>query len=797
DLLLDEGIIKGISRFIHIPKDAIVINGKNKIVTPGLVDMHSHIGVDSWPMLVGTDDTNEMTSPATPMLRTLDAFNQDDLALPIVMSGGITTTLVLPGSANVMGGEAFVFKLRPIKSKSNEEALVNYNDQSNKMPWRYMKFACGENPKRVYGEQGKTPSTRMGSGYLMREMFSKASQLVREQDEWCDFLKDHFNEVDIRKGRVHSITKEFPTDIKLESLSNVIRGNVQPHIHCYEPEDLETVIRASEDYGFQIWAFHHALSAYRVPELIKRAGRYGFNVTVATFSDGWGYKKEAYEEDPRAPIILTEHNIPVALKSDHPVINSQTLMFEATKAYHNGLDAKHALASITSNPAKALGLGHKIGGIQIGMDADLVLWNEIPFTVGATPEQVIIDGILMFPEKYEDDENQELNAFDYNNPIQYPKIKNEHKKPKCYDGLKSFILKGVNQVIMNNSTKAMKIQKNKVLLIENGKITEIEEMSANKMNLKTVYADSKAWMIPGLIGVATKLGLNEIIQEDSTGDGNVKNIDPFKYEDYPRAIDGLTFEGKHLKRAFKGGITAAVSAPLLGSGIINGYSTSFFTNGNTAYLNEDIVNPVTALHLAVGYEYLDSTTTTISQQFLKIRQLFLKAIEQNSKDWPKATNLISQVIKGLIPVVVRAHNKDDIIRLIQLRNLIRDKFHQSGGFGLGLDLIILGGAEAWLVADELSYERIKVILQPVRCVPDTWSKRRCLTGAPLTKNTTFTVLNKAGVELGFAPDEDGEYAHNLIWEASWAYHQAKGELSEIEAIGLVSWNLQEMFHLNQ
>lgn len=808
DVLLKGGIIADIGHNFHIPKDAKIIQGRNKILTPGIVDMHSHIGVDSWPEMEGSDDTNEMTQPAYPQLRTLDGFNPNDMAIPRVVSGGVTTALVLPGSGNLMGGEAFVFKLRPIGNLTVESMLaqagVSSDGSDGEFKWRYMKFACGENPKRVYSSKGRSPTTRMGSAYIMREMFKKAAKLKHQQDDWCDYVEDHFSEQEIHSGTAKIINK-FPEDLKLESLSNVLRGNVQPHIHCYETEDLETLVRISEEFHFQIWAFHHALEAYKVPDLIHRAGRNGFNVTIATFSDGWGYKKEAYNGSPAGPLILASHNIPVAFKSDHPVINSQHLMYEATKAYNAGLDPSLALAAVTSVPAKALGLSHRIGSIAIGMDADVVLWDQVPFIIGAHPIQVFIDGIAQIPEQNSDKDFEKNNAeeYDISSPNPMPSVKNNPIIESQCKNVKTFVIEGLEKMIFNKTHQFSTLNKNNLkLVVHDGSIicaaesclVELSELKVAKKNIHHFDMGGHGWLVPGLVGVGTKLGLNEIIQEYTTGDGLNNKVVAMEDKSYPDAQDGLHYGGKHLDRAFRGGVTTAISAPLSESGVVSGFSVAFYTDGTQDY--RDISKPVASLHVQIGSNYFNKKES-VSGQINLLKRAFLKAIECRGSNLSRDNSSMAKALRGEIPVVVKVHNADDISHLIRLKKTIRSALHQldRSTEKLGLDLIILGGAESWIVADQLAHESIPVILQPARCVPDSWSKRRCLPGPPLSADSTFTALYRAGVEVGLAADEDAEYMRDLIWDASWAYNDANGNLTEIDAIGLVSWNLASMFHL--
>lgn len=274
--------------------------------------MRSHLGVYSWPEFEVTSDGNEITSPLVPQMRAIDGFNTHDPAINWVRSGGVTSSLVIPGSGELMGGEGYVFKLRKPRNNTAAEMLINYGVKPTEA-WRWMKMACGENPKNVFGSQGKAPFSRMGSAFLFRQRFAQAQNLLRRQDSWCESAQ-RINDKTFR------ITEAFPEAVEDESLVALLRGQVKLNIHCYETYDLEMLLRTSKEYGFNISTFHHALDAYRIPELIKESG-----VTIATFSDTWGYKKEAYQASVKSPAILAKHGIPVALKSDHPILNAVIL----------------------------------------------------------------------------------------------------------------------------------------------------------------------------------------------------------------------------------------------------------------------------------------------------------------------------------------------------------------------------------------------------------------------------------------------------------------------------------------
>ena len=366
DILWRDGRIAAMGKNLLARPDTHTIDIKGKIVTPGLVDMHSHLGVYAAPFAKAKQDGNEMTMPTTPFVRAIDAFDPEDLAIARAVEGGITTALILPGSGNVMGGQALYVKLF---GKTVAEMQV-----SN--PPRAMKWAMGENPKRVYGERTMMPSARLGHAWVMRQKLFDARDVRDLQDRWD------------RDSKSDAKAPPRPFRPDLEPLVALLRGEVLLQVHCYEVHDIETLLRVAEEFNFKVAAIHHALEAWKVPKLLKEHA-----VAVATFADLWGFKMEAYDASAFSPKILHEAGVRLALKTDHPVLDAKWFAFEAAKAHHYGLPEQAALQAVTRNPALAIGLGNRIGTLEVGRDADVLVWPQSPFAIGAQPERVFIDGV--------------------------------------------------------------------------------------------------------------------------------------------------------------------------------------------------------------------------------------------------------------------------------------------------------------------------------------------------------------------------------------------------------------------
>lgn len=285
DVLFQNGVIHEIAAtgtrdYDYMKHDDILILELNgDFVTPGLVDMHSHHGTSPWPSFKSNVDDNEIhpdTGPLTPMVRAFDGIKPNDPAIAIIASGGVTSSLILPGSGNIMGGEAVMIK-NLIKGgetgeENIEELLLEYN-VPKKDRRRYMKMACGENPSRVYSH------TRMGNAWILRKQLARAKDLRDRQDAWCAAAES-------ARRNGHAAAAEalvtytangeqtgLPLDLELDSTVAMLRDKIGINIHCYEPEDMEDMIQHSEEFGFRIQAFHHALEAWKIPETLKRSGQ--------------------------------------------------------------------------------------------------------------------------------------------------------------------------------------------------------------------------------------------------------------------------------------------------------------------------------------------------------------------------------------------------------------------------------------------------------------------------------------------------------------------------------------------
>ena len=391
-IVLENGRIAAIgpARDVVVPRGATTVDGAGKFVTPGLIDTHSHIGVYASPGVKATADGNEMTDPTTPYVFSEHSFWPQDPGIQRAVAGGVTTIQVLPGSGNVIGGRAVTLKLAP----RTEARAMRFPDAPNGL-----KMACGENPKRVYGDTGRQPMSRMGNIFKMRQAWIKArayrlSQVKYENDR--KIWDKKYEAAKDGKGDAPGAEPLGPDrDLGLETLADAMDGKILVHVHCYRADEMLQVLALSHELGFKVTSFHHAVEAYKIADVLARE-----NVAASMWSDWWGFKLEAWDS--------IEENIPmVAAAGGRAIVHSdsatviQRLNQEAAKALYAGKRAglkvseDDAITWVTRNPAIALGVADRVGTLEKGKMADVVLWDRIPLSTYASAERVWIDGALV------------------------------------------------------------------------------------------------------------------------------------------------------------------------------------------------------------------------------------------------------------------------------------------------------------------------------------------------------------------------------------------------------------------
>jgi imidazolonepropionase-like amidohydrolase len=408
DVLLQNGRVAAIGHNLDAPAESTIVDGRGKWVTPGLIDVHSHLGVYASPGVSANEDGNEMTSPVTPNVWAEHALWPQDPGFNTALAGGITAMQILPGSGNLIGGRGVTIK--------NVPATTYQAMKVPGAPWG-LKMACGENPKRIYGSKGNAPMTRMGNVAGYREAFLEAQTYMRSWDKYLathklpeegatapapEKKKKHglFSRHHDDDGKDEGEKKETEApdrDLAKDTLMGVMKGQILVHIHCYRADEMAIMLDLAKEFGFKISAFHHGVEAYKIADRLAAEG-----VCGALWADWWGFKMESLDGIEENIALVDRPAGSCAIVHSDSDEGIQRLNQEAAKAMAHakriGLDIppEHAIRWLTANPAHALGIDKQTGTLEPGKMADVVMWNGTPFSVYAHAEKVYIDGTLFY-----------------------------------------------------------------------------------------------------------------------------------------------------------------------------------------------------------------------------------------------------------------------------------------------------------------------------------------------------------------------------------------------------------------
>ena len=365
DILIKDGKIAAVGINVKAPADAQVIDASGQFVTPGIIDCHSHIAIDG--------GVNEGSVSVSSMVNIADVIDSDDISIYRDLAGGVTTANILHGSANAIGGQTEVIKLRwgqPAEKLPFEGALPG------------IKFALGENPKRsnFRADPPRYPATRMGVEETIRGAFTEARDYKKS---WDDYNKR------IATGEKNVIPPRG--DLKLDPLVEVLEGKRYVHAHCYREDEILMLLRVAKEFGFKIQTLQHVLEGYKVADEIAAAG-----TGASTFSDWWAYKVEAYDAIPYNAALMTRRGVVVSVNSDDAAEATHLNQEAAKSIRYGGLTHDEALKLVTLNPAIQLGIEKRVGTIDVGKDADLAVYNHDPMSDYAVVQKTLIDGRVYF-----------------------------------------------------------------------------------------------------------------------------------------------------------------------------------------------------------------------------------------------------------------------------------------------------------------------------------------------------------------------------------------------------------------
>ena len=406
DVLIQNGKITRVAQNINAPRGVEVIDASGQYVMPGIIDAHSHAGIDA---------VNEGTNPVTAEVFIGDAVDPFDITLYRALAGGCTSSHAMHGSANVIGGECETIKHR---WGTTDPEVMKMEDAP-----RTIKFALGENPTRVHGEgSNKVPGTRMGVEFVIREAFTKAQNYMAAWDKYNKEKASNPNAVPPKYSR------------RMETLADILRGEIIIHCHSYRADEIYMLMNVCKDFGVDKLVFQHVNEGFKVaPELAD------FGAGASIFADWWAYKFEVYYSTAYNAAILTKNGVTTSINSDSGDL-IRHLNHEAAKSQrYGGLSDEEALALITINPAKQLGIDDRVGSIEVGKDGDIAIFNNHPLSVYAVAQKTIVDGVVYFDiEKDPDDMRVDVDPEE-----SFPTFslfeKHDHDYDSCMEGTFEFL----------------------------------------------------------------------------------------------------------------------------------------------------------------------------------------------------------------------------------------------------------------------------------------------------------------------------------------------------------------------
>jgi imidazolonepropionase-like amidohydrolase len=760
---------------VATPPGAEEIDGTGLYVTPGIIDAHSHLGVLASPSSFANEDANEWSAPVTAEVDAEHGFWPQDPGLRRAAAGGITSLLVLPGSANLIGGRGFPVKLHFGRS-AVEMRFPGARD--------VLKMACGENPRRAYGVERKTaPLTRMANVAGYRQAFAQARDYLNKLEDW-----------EKKKQKKPDDSGPPPMrDLKLETLAEVMRGNILVQNHCYRADEMAVMLQVAEENGFAIRAFHHALEAYKLRDKLAEK-----QVAVATWADWWGFKLEAWDGIPENAGLISQAGGKAIIHSDS-AYGIQRLNQEAGKAMWRARESgipipeEEALRWVTVNPAWLMGVEDKTGSLEPGKMADVVLWKGHPLSVYARAQRVWADGVVTYdasqgpvdPSDFEVGERAGASARLVAQPAAAPTLQELGLAARC-DAMKERACAELLPVTPEACTAFQGVTvftgsewvKDASVVVEGGKVTRVQAGAAGGLPAGCRAVEGKGRLLtPGLMEAYSGLGLAEVLQEESASDYGPRREalarEPIRAAQ--RASDSINPASALFPVARLGGVTAAAAVPT--GGVVPGHSAWVSTDGS-------VRRSALALQINLGKPGRDAVSSTRSEVIERLRELLFDAreygkrrgdFEQNRMRQVAASRLdleaLQDVLAGKVPVVAYATRVSDILAALELAR------------EYGLKLIIAAGDEAWLVAKELAAAKVPVILQPTQNLPRNFD-------ALSSRLDAAVLLRAAGVKVVFSTLGEPHQVRTLAQEAGNAV--AWG-LPHTEALRAITSNVAEVF----
>jgi imidazolonepropionase-like amidohydrolase len=706
--------------------DGIRLDGRGKVLTPGIIDMHSHIGVYPLPGAKAHQDGNEATAPTTPDVWAEHSFWPQDPSIWRALAAGVTTIHVLPGSANLIGGRTVTLHMKPAVSV----AAMRFPEAP-----QGIKMACGENPKRTYGDKSG-PATRMGNVAGYRRLFQEGWEY---RQSWLnhEHAMERWNKSG--DGERPNVPKR---DHALDTIVKILNGDIRVHVHCYRADEMSIMLDLAKTYGFSIHAFHHALEAYKIRDRLVAE-----KVAIATWADWWGFKMEAFDGIPlNAPMLHAAGGMATIHSDSEDEI--RYLNLEAAKAqtaareFGIEISDDDILQWITRNPAIVLGIDKKVGTIEEGKMADLVLWDRHPFSAYAKPEKVWVGGEILF-----DRPSQKFPLGDLERGLRdfglgdrgtqtdalpgtgIPDLKAQPALPAEPRLQDSFVIEHATVEVGNGERLT-----DTSIWVEKG---VIQAIGARNAPLSLPRIDAQGLILtPGLIETQTAMGALVVDLEESGQDHDAgEGLNPAF-----RALDGWDPFSFRMPIAREQGVTTLVAKP--SGGILSGQGQAL-----------DLSTSMKAIETPAGPIMFGSLMggKNRGQTWLKLREAFDDARYYKQQGGLKAAHArelslkplhleaLFEVMQGRMPLVLTLHRLADVLTVIQWKK-------EMAAQGFPLQLILSGAGEAWLAAKELADAKIPVIVTPSKEMPRSLDQLR-------VRDDQAALLIAAGVDVILSTDD--------------------------------------------
>ena len=673
---------------VRIPDGAQLIDITGKVVIPGLVDTHSHIGVSSRPQVSANSDGNEATGPVQSSLRALDGLNPNDPGIRMANAGGITTANIMPGSANVIGGQTVYVKLR---HGTTADMLVEAKGVLGGL-----KMANGENPKRTYGRRGQAPGTRMKVASLQRSEFIKARNY---KQKWDSYRK--------AKADGEADAEEPDRDLMLEPLLEVLEGRRTVHFHTHRADDILTVLRLRNEFMFDL-VIQHGTEAFKVIDQIARNG-----VPVSmTVVDSPGGKAEVVDLIEECGAELHRAGIPVIVNTDDPVTESRFFLRTAAIPLRGGLSETETLKAITLTPATAMRLEHRVGSLEAGKDADFVILSGAPFSVFTRVLKTVVDGEVVFDLSQPGQSLFQTGGFAIDDPGRLPAAPKPMQPPapteiatapegapKATNESQSFAILATRIHTVSNGTL-----RDGAILVRDGKIAAIGARNQVEIPAGTPVLTA-AEVTPGLIdahSVAPLAGEYNIPADqdsDETSDPNQADV---------RVLDAFNPSEPLMRFLLEQGVTVIHACPGRAN-VVGGTTGVFRTTGQSA--DEMAIRYPFAMLFNLGERpketYSGQKPTTRMGTASLIRSALNAAANaassEDDEDSPEPdlkTQALQRVIQGDIRAMFCAQRSDDLQTALRLSREFQ------------LKPVLALGAEAYQLTDAISEQNVPVIVHP-------------------------------------------------------------------------------------